>query len=76
MEKNKVYPYMKRKQQINVNISKRVLEDMDKERLEIDLMDISFGGVMSRSEFIQKAVINWIMKLRKLKEKEHEAKDE
>ena len=69
MIKGKEYSYQNRKKQININMSKRVLEEMDKERLKIRFEDVCFGDIMTRSEFVQHAVIKYIMELRKLKEK-------
>ena len=64
----KVYPYQRRKQQVNINMSKIVLKDMDKERLFIDMDSLFIENEETRSQFIQRAVINYIMERRKLRE--------
>ncbi len=54
----KIYPYMVKKKQINVNLSKKVLEAMDKCRNEVD--DILLDKIKTRSQFIQTALISYM----------------
>jgi len=58
MTKDKIYPYMKRKKQINLNISKVILDAIDKERIIID--DFFSDKVDTRSEFIQTAIVHYL----------------
>lgn len=61
------------KKRINITISKEILEELDKERMGLndDFHSLLYSnmGTYTRSELISKAIINYVMEMRKLRRK-------